>query len=99
MVSATPEEQAPVQEVDRIYEATQNQRTVLEATGTAMGLVKDDDYDDARLTALLNSFTHITRRILPDGSMLVTTTRNGIVSNQYRIKQSPEDDLLNMLMM
>lgn len=72
---------APVQEVDRIYEATQNQRTVLEATGTAMGLVKDDDCDDARLTAILNSFTHITRRILPDGSMLVTTTRNGIVSN------------------
>lgn len=98
MVSATPEEQAKVQEAGRIYEATQNQRAALEATESAMGLIKGDDYDDARLTALLNSLTQISRRILPDGSMLVTTTRNGIVSNQYRIKPSAEDELLNMLM-
>jgi len=98
MVNATPEEHAQVQQADIIYENTQRQRDALEATGTELGLVKGDDYDDARLTALLNSITHTTRRILPDGSILVTTTRNGSVSSQYTEKPRTEDMLLQMLM-
>lgn len=97
MVNATPKEHAQVQEADGIYETTQKQREALEVAGTKLGLIKGDDYDDARLTALLNSFTQTTRHILPDGSTLVTTIRNGRVSSQYREKPSLEDTLLKML--